>query len=302
MSITLRNILAFFLALSLIISGRMSRACQRAMNGDFILSIYFHNPSKREFESVVKWLMKKKFRFLSVGELQEIITNEVTLPKGAVVITVDDGWRNNEINIAEIANKYQIPITIFISTEPVEKGVYWWSYAKEAIKRGQNIASIKDLKILSNRDRLHVITQAKEKLSLDREAMTIEQIRRISKSDFITIGGHTHSHPILTNCSDEDVREELRFSKIKLSSWIGKEIDFFAYPNGDFSHREIEILKELDYKLAFTNNAQYLTRDRLDKKYSIPRFGFLEGASFAENKCRLIGIWNGGNLKKKIWN
>src|SRR5690554_2873950 len=136
MSITPRNIIAFFIALLLIFSGKVRKARHRAMNGEFILSIYFHNPSKKEFKSIVKWLIKREFRFLSLRELREIMTDEITFPKGAVVITVDDGWRTNETNIVEIANKYRIPVTIFVSTEPVEQGAYWWSYAKEAIKRG----------------------------------------------------------------------------------------------------------------------------------------------------------------------
>lgn len=285
--------MAFLLAGFLMLSGKVRRARKRAMNGDFILSIYFHNPSKKEFESIINWLIKKGFHFISLSELKKIIAKDAPFPKGAVLITVDDGWVPNESNVVEVANKYGIPVTIFVATEPIENGGgYWWSYGNEAIRKGLIGQSINDLKRMSNQDRLAVINEIKNKISLNREAMTIDQIQRISQYDLITFGSHTHSHAILTNCTDEEVKEELAHSKEKLSKWMEKEVEFFAYPNGNFSPREIEILKELDYKLGFGNKSNYLTREGLERNFAIPRFGFLEGASFAENICRMVGVWS----------
>lgn len=296
MVLTFRNIIAFFFAIYLMISGKVRKAVKRALKGEYILSIYFHNPSEEEFESIVKWFIRKKFRFISLSELIEIMTNRTPFPEGAVLISVDDGWKSNEANIVKIANKYQIPVAIFISTEPVEEGAYWWSYAKEAIKRGHKIASVEELKRMSNQNRVTVIDGLKEKITLEREAMTPKQVQRISKSKYITIGGHTHTHPVLTNCSEEVVKKEMSLSREKLMSWTGKNIEFFAYPNGDFSPREVEILKELRYTFGFANNPQYLTKEVLDNEFAIPRIGFLEGASFAENICRVVGVWK---LRKK---
>lgn len=303
MVLTKRNILAFLVSLFFIVSGKVRRACKRAMKGDFILSIYFHNPSKKEFESIISWLIKRKFHFISLSDFEKIVAKSMPFPKGAVLVTVDDGWEPNEVNIAEVANRYQIPVGIFVSTEPVETGnAYWWSYGREALKRGISKQSINELKKVANVDRLTAINRIKDQVPLSREAMTIGQIQRISQSDFITIGGHTHSHPVLTNCTDDEVREELALSKEKLTLWTNKEVKFFAYPNGDFSDREIGILKELNYKMGFANNAQYVTRGNLDQNFRIPRFGFLEGASFLENICRVVGVWKmkrGSFLRKK---
>lgn len=292
MVFTLRNLLAFFFATALIFSGKVKRACRRSMKGEFILSIYFHNPSKGEFESMVKWLLKNKFHFISLAELERIIKGLRSFPKGAVILTVDDGWASNENNIVEVAKRYGIPVTIFVATEPIEiGGGYWWSYGREAVRQGLTEESINDLKKIPNRDRLIIVDDIKRKISLRREAMTIDQIRRISQSDLITIGGHSHSHAVLTSCTAKEMEEEITHSKEKLTSWIGRDIEFFAYPNGDFSQREIEMLKKVGYKFGFANNPRYLTREALDKRFQIPRFGFLEGASFSENICRMTGVW-----------
>lgn len=283
--------MAALFAIYLIVSGKVRKAVKRALNGEHILSIYFHNPSREEFESIVKWFMKKKFHFISLSDLTEIMASRAPFPKGAVLITVDDGWKSNDANIVEITSKYQIPVAIFVSTEPVEEGAYWWSYAKEAIKRGHQLGSVEELKKIPNQDRVAVIDKLKKKIKLEREAMTPMKIQEISKSKYITIGGHTHTHPILINCSEEAVKKEMSLSREKLVLWTGKDVDFFAYPNGDFSSREVEILKVLGYKLGFANNPQYLTRKELENEFAIPRLGFLEGASFAENICRVVGVW-----------
>ena len=52
--------LLFLLSRFLIASGKVGKVKKRAANGDFILSVYFHDPSKKLFESCVKMVPKKK--------------------------------------------------------------------------------------------------------------------------------------------------------------------------------------------------------------------------------------------------
>lgn len=292
MYISFRNIIAFLYASLLIFSGFVRRARKKAMRGDFILSIYFHKPSKKEFEGIIKWLIKKKFTFLSFTELKKVIDGELPFPKGAVLLTVDDGWASNESNIVDVANKYKVPVTIFIATQAAEEGVFWWSYVKEAKKRKMGYPSSEELKKVPDQDRLDLVNEIQNKISLPKETMSMDQIRRIEKSDFITIGGHTHSHPILPNCDEEHIHHELSLSKVKLETWINKEVDTFAFPNGSYSDSVVQILKSLNYKLAFANYPKYYMQGDLKNNYLIPRFGFLERASLVENICRITGVWH----------
>lgn len=297
MDLSLRNVVTWFLANLLIICGFVRRAKVKSMRGEFILSMYFHDPSGKEFEACVKWLRKNCFTFLSINDIYRIIQQNLPLPKGAVLLTVDDGWKDNEKNIVKVANKYRVPVAIFVSTEPVEEGAYWWSYLKKAKDLKLKIPPKASLKKMSNDLRLSVINKIKRNVVLEREAMTIEQIRRISESEFVTIGGHTHSHPILTNCDDDQLYSELKVSKDKLENWTGKEVSFFAYPNGDYSKKEMQVLHDLNYKLAFSSVPKPLTVSDLKNNYCLPRFGLLEGASFAENLCRMMGVWKPMMLK-----
>lgn len=142
-----------------------------------------------------------------------------------------------------------------------------------------------------------ILQEVKMKLSPGRDAMTVEQVRGVSSSPWITIGAHTQTHPILTNCSEGQVYNEIKKSRQKLELWTGTEVAWFAYPNGDYSNREIQILKALNYRLAFSSDPGYLTPELLKDNFNLPRFGFLEGASLAENICRITGVWQPIMLK-----
>jgi poly-beta-1,6-N-acetyl-D-glucosamine N-deacetylase len=292
MRYNLRNVCGWLFANILIACGLVRVATNRAKKGEFILSIFFHKPSEKEFESCVKWLIKKKFNFLSPADIENIIRLDLPFPKNAVVLTADDGWFCNEANIGSIANKYKVPVTIFVSTAPVLEGVYWWTYIIEAKKKGLSCPSLRTLKKMPDSERVKEVEKIKKMLSLDRNAMTVRQVNKLATSEYVTIGAHTHSHPILINCPDTQLYFELEFSRTNLESWIGKEVSYFSYPNGDFGMREIQALKDLKYKIAFCSNPCFLTPDTLLNNYSLPRFSFLEGASFAENVCRMVGVWH----------
>ncbi|WP_299819027.1 polysaccharide deacetylase family protein [uncultured Pontibacter sp.] len=261
------------------------------MAGDFILSVYFHNPTLKEFEFCIKWLLKHKFQFLSLHDVEQLIIHKKPLPRSSVLITVDDGWALNKEAVVAIANKYKLPVGIFISTEPVEEGVFWWSYLDEARKSAFVSFSKEDLKEVPNKDRINIIDTLKHKIKIPRQALTVEQVKAIAQSPYVTIGGHTLTHPILPNCDYQQVYDELRLSKLKLESWIGKEVKYFAYPNGSYSSREIDMLADTNYTLAFTTEPHYLTAKRLENKYQLPRFEVYQGRTNIENICRMLGVY-----------
>jgi peptidoglycan/xylan/chitin deacetylase (PgdA/CDA1 family) len=287
----IRNIVAYGIAHLIIGLGFSRRIKKKALNGEFILSIYFHAPSKKLFEFCVQWLVKNNFNILSQEDVLNIAKKNKPFPKGSVILTVDDGWQSNEDNIVAIANKYKIPVTIFISTEPVVNGNFWWPYVENASKAQKTNYSIEALKKMPNEERKEVVEEIKKIMPLKREAMTVDQIKNIAEFDLVTIGAHTVSHPILPNCEDHEAHEELKNSKETIEKWILKNVNSFAYPNGDYGEREIKYLKELGYSLAYTTKSEYLTPQKLNHVYELPRFCIYENVTNAEAICRMLGLW-----------
>ncbi len=289
---TIRNLIGKLIANTLISLGFVKRAVKKLQKEDYIIPLCFHAPSKVFFESAVKWLSQNGFKFISVCDLEKIIDGEMDFPKGAVVITIDDGWQSNLDNIVPIAEKYKVPISIFVTTEVVEKGNgYWWSYIAEARKMGLSRESVEFFKTIDNEDRLRIIEETKNRITINRQALTVEQVQQIAKSNLVSIGSHTISHPILPRCSNEQSKYEIIASKEKIEEWLNKPIKHFAYPNGDFSNREISFLRRFGYTVAFSTDQKYLSKDRLKSRYTLPRLMMVDTSPFEENMCRIVGVW-----------
>ncbi len=289
---TFRNLIAYCLAFALLMFGFVSRARKRILRDGLILSIFFHDPPRQLFISCIKWLKRKGFHFISIQELQQFASGEISLPEGAVLLSVDDGWRNNLENIVDVANDLKIPIALFISTEPVEHGGgYWWSYVSKAKKLGLSHWPVEALKRQNNNYRVKMLSAIRSSIFLEREAMTKDELISIASSRYVTVGSHTVTHPILPTCTEDVAVFEIFESKKILEQWLRKEVNSFSYPNGDYSQREIELIKKAKFDIAFTGSPGYLTKQGLIEMYEVPRFEILESASFAENICRMTGVW-----------
>jgi peptidoglycan/xylan/chitin deacetylase (PgdA/CDA1 family) len=282
-------------------NGGIKRINKKLDAGDIILSIYFHNPSKSLFESCILWLKDNGFSFISIEDLNEISKGNREIGNRQALITVDDGWRENLENIFRTSGIYNVPIGIFICTEAAKDGGgFWWSYIKRAYKMGVTKVKVENIKSIPNEKRLDFINKIKSKIKIPREAMNINEITEISKNNLHTIGSHTITHPILTKCDDEISKFEITESKNILESWIKKPVKYFAYPNGFFSEREVKYIKQAGYEKAFTTKGQYISKKILTEEINIPRFEILENVSFAENICRMTGLWFNKGLIKKI--
>ena len=296
----IRNIIGCFLSYYLIFSGKLNKSLEIFENKGLILSFYAHNPNRKLFEKCIIWLRNKGFRFISAKELVDIIENKQKIKK-AVWLSFDDGWKVNIENVIPVLEKYNIPATFFISTKPVEDGYFWWTVAEKY--KSLLPIKFKDLWTISENERRIIIKNLVNGKSdeIKREAMTIEDIRRISKNDLVTIGSHTVHHGITTNCTDVELEYEINNSKRKLESWTGKEVKYFSYPNGYFDGREKEILEKYGFELAATTENKFVSLE--SEIYFIPRFAVMSDGFFSENLCHMLGIWQPFIRKiKKILN
>jgi len=254
-----------------------------------IVSVYFHYPSKELFEKILKWFISHNYRFVSIAELDNIISEKVQTTNLAF-ISFDDGWKSN-LELIEVIEKYKVPVTIFIPTQAVVEGNYWWEYA--TIKGQERLTGIKGLngfKKLSEELFKEKITLLKQKYTLPRSCITLEELQELDKINLITIGSHTVTHPILKKCSYETQLFELTESKKTLSQWLNRNIEYLAYPNGDYNDHTIKIAREINYKLCFTINPGKIDAVSINP-FIISRNALYEGGGYFENISKILGIW-----------
>lgn len=80
------------------------------------------------------------------------------------------------------------------------------------------------------------------------EFMSWEEIRQWSAAG-LEVGGHTYSHPILSDpaLTDEQLRKEISESKRLLEERLGRPITTFGYPGGFMNARVREAVREAGY-------------------------------------------------------
>lgn len=253
-------------------------------------------PTAKDFE----WQMQLLRKFFSPLPLSEALERlqAGTLPRNAVCVTFDDGYRNNLSIALPILTRYSIPATVYIASgfscgqnmfndrirhlfsdskkSEVRVEDELWLPASWEDRRTLAASLIDKVKYRPVNERnsfiddLYALNQALEEPSL---MMSPGELRSLSEAG-VEIGAHTQTHPILMRMEVPQQREELWSCKETLESWIDKPVRHLAYPNGkygvDFDEQTMRCAIELGYASAVTTDWGVSHTD-VDP-YKIPRF------------------------------
>ena len=100
--------------------------------------------------------------------------------------------------------------------------------------------------------------------------MTWEQIREISKEDFVEIGNHSHTHEYLVDESNDLIKKDIEKSISIFKKELGKNSSFFSYPFGEYSIEFKNIISSLGFKYAFGQHSGVI--DETKNFFELPRF------------------------------
>jgi len=101
-----------------------------------------NNTNPRNFEKQMQFLKDHGYKVISLEELVNIINGQKPLPKKSVVITFDDGFRNNYNHAFPILKEYGYLATIFVITSVVGEAEHLtWAQIKEMENHGIAISS-----------------------------------------------------------------------------------------------------------------------------------------------------------------
>lgn len=249
-------------------------------------------------------LFEKHIKYLS--ENYKIIRSDSdfsNVMEPSIIITFDDGYADNFMNALPILERYNTPATVFVSTGNVDTvKEFWWDALERIICRNPNIPNNIQwhdnqyctnnqenriqtcydihpiLKVMSHEVRERELRELAEEYCAelgehtDNRCLTTEELKKMSESPLVTIGGHTVTHSSMNDQSPEDQNKEIVNSKKRIEEIIGKRIDVFSYPFGgisDYSIKTMELLKENDYIRSFTTNSGMCGVDT--HLYEIPR-------------------------------
>ncbi|BDU38932.1 polysaccharide deacetylase family protein [Vibrio nigripulchritudo] len=142
--------------------------------------------------------------------------------KRFIMITVDDGFKDNHELLLPLLRKYNFKAVLYAVT-----GETYNRWDVEGVETP-------DRKV---------------------ELMSREQLKEMSDSGLVEVGGHTLTHPKLSQLDEAQQRHEIKANKEELEALLGKSLTSFAYPYGDHNEDTKCISKELGYDFSVATNS-----------------------------------------------
>lgn len=250
-------------------------------------------------------LLRDEFEILHpldvVRRPQQLFRN---LGRRKVLVSFDDGYRDNFECALPILERFNVPAIFFITTGFIDHIAYpWWfelerwiGSASHLDPDGQILLEPLPVETVAQKyeawDRLYPVLRSAPQTLIQGFLQTrgfLEQQRELSRSLFpswralresssnplVTFGAHSVSHSAFAHESAHFVAEECRASHEALARKAGVSAKVFAYPFGDSSvidEQAIEVLQEVGlYSLAFTTEERPIGRQDVRRRFQIPR-------------------------------
>lgn len=245
--------------------------------------IVYHNPSVSVFSKHIEYLTKR-YHIVSVNDVLQVVRSGdwKKMPPYALLITIDDGWKEN-FQLLPVFVQYKIRPVIFLTSGLINTNRhFWWTECSRA--------DLKNIKRRTNQDRLNYLKNncdfENHKEYATRQALNMQEIEAMNH--FADFGAHSVTHPILPQCNDDELHEEISLCKSQLESMIGTPISVFAYPNGDIHPSCFQVLEKEKFLMARTIDAGWNHKKTNPYLYKVT--GVSDSGSVTKMAAELTGV------------
>lgn len=226
------------------------------------------------FEKEMQYL-KKYYEVISMDEYYERFVSSGFTGK-EVVITFDDGYRNNLTVAAPILDSLSLPFTVFVSVRHLDEGKRFSTFINRAILLDKQTTHVRieclgiDCNLTSDFDRVAVMRKVNEALkhsditkvnlisaqlesNLEEDElkelydkfssdapMDLDELSILKQNYDCIIGSHCLDHFICNSSQQmKETRRQIFESKRILQQKLGCECDYLAFPNGNLKQGDI---------------------------------------------------------------
>ncbi|MPZ37717.1 MAG: polysaccharide deacetylase family protein [Rhizobiales bacterium] len=269
--------------------------------------------------AALTWLREAGVDFVSLDEMLERLIAPSERPFAA--FTFDDGFADSLTHALPVMERFNAPMTVYVATGMILRSMdAWWLGLAAWIRANDRIAlpaaglafdcadpagkkrafvAIEavihhNYELLPN-VRAAIAAQGIYSDSLvDREALTIAQLRELSRHPLVTIGGHGDTHINLARASDDTAYREMMSNRRFLEELIGRPVEHFAYPFGNAracGNREAEFARSVGFRTAVTTRSGAVFPAHLDHPYALPREVLSANDTPSSLRCKLDGVY-----------
>lgn len=246
------------------------------------------------------------------------------LPPRAVLVTCDDGLLNTLTDMLPVLQSEGVPCLFLVTaaSSTNEPGMLWYEELYHLMRskpltdpdlqlpteaatessasisfQSQWWTVVRQASRLDAKTRTAWMNKVRHRCgpthTLDSERrwrlLNITELKQLADAG-MSIGAHTVTHPVLSQCSDEEARCEIQESKISLERALGRPVWAFAYPFGNPStmgDRELRLASEAGFACAFLNVEHWRTEAN---RFALPRTHVTSDTTLPEFAAHLSGL------------
>ncbi len=232
-------------------------------------------------------LLRRLFNPISPRDLLDHLEAGTPLPPRPVLVTFDDGFRNNLTRAVPELERLEVPALFHLTTGHIGGGGLLWTQELDEriaawpepalpLPGGRPAAPLPPdpearwrladavraaCKRLPDAERIAYLDRLRGDAPLPVNGALEElygfldwdEARELVRRGF-SVGSHTVSHPILTAVTPDRLRRELEESRAAIESEVRRPCPWLAYPNGgpaDVSPAVVEAARTSGYRTAF---------------------------------------------------
>lgn len=247
---------------------QVSRPMDGAAFGDCV--------SPERFELQMRAIVESGYRVISLVSLIRGARQSPRALRRCVVITFDDGFRDQFLNACPILRRYGLPATFFLVAGYVGTDVMFPHLAPDG---------------------------ARVEAPPGWLPLAWDQARAMAQHG-IDIGSHSVSHRSLGCLPLDAARREIEWSKALLERRLGIPVRFFAYPfgsgaYGDFDGEIADLLRHAGYDGACTTVVG--TNGRGADAFALRRIPMEDADGAFRVRCKLVGAYDWVGMIKYAW-
>lgn len=246
--------------------------------------------------------LSRHYHFLPLSQLLDCYERHQSIPSNSVVITFDDGFRDNFTNAYPILQQYHVPATVFLATGCVSSGNLPWpqtvGYLFQETKvdslchrttreipvtlkspMDRNTARITVRKALGPMPRVEREQSIAElsrllQVEIPRERMlSWDQVETMQKGG-IEFGAHSFSHPWMALLSPEEARWEMETSLHEIQHRCGIARPPFVFPAGSYTPDLVKMAVSVGFRCVFqSHHSLRVNQIGVNDQFSLSRIG-----------------------------
>ncbi len=223
------------------------------------------------FRQHMDYIHQSSYTPVSLKTWRAYLQGKETLDGNHVIVTFDDGYRDNYTIAYPILREYDIPATIFLATDPLDQQrPPWWDRLAWAARQFKAQGAIPNevvesappqvlallriivaaspgwtmdglLRLISlakqmgyeERKKLLTLLENSIPASPPGDIMLTWDMVREMHAHHIDFGAHTVTHPLLSELDAVTARTELCMGKARIEEELKERVRIFAYPDGN---------------------------------------------------------------------